>query len=234
MIKAVVFDLDNTLYDYDACNKKAEEQLFDEISETFGIRVSDAMGLLKQAKQNIKNQLGDCVAASHNRLLYMQNICEQAGKNPLLYAMKFYDVYWNAMLENMRLYDYAEPLFQELRDRDIKIGILTDLTAHIQYRKIARLGLTERVDYLVTSEEAGAEKPSEKMFALMLGKMGVRPEEALMIGDSMTKDIDGARRAGMKAFCLEKPEKDISYILEVMQSWNNIGKDVLHGSKIIK
>ena len=198
MIKAIIFDLDNTLYDYDSCNAIAEKKLFKEISLDFEIPEEKIPELYQCVKNHVKMAIGNEVAASHNRLLYMQDICEKLGRNPLLYAMKFYDVYWNAMLDNMKLFDYVEPLIEEARKRGIKIGILTDLTAHIQYRKIIKLGLAEKIDYLVTSEEAGVEKPSEKIFLKMLGKMRVEPYEALMIGDSYEKDILGAKKVGME------------------------------------
>lgn len=211
-IKAVVFDLDNTLYDYDACNIMAEKNLFKTIASEFSITEDDAKHLLKNAKLNIKNQLGDEVAASHNRLLYMQNICEQVGRNPLKYAMRFYDVYWNTLLDNMMLFDYVQPVLNELKVKNIRIGVLTDLTAHIQYKKLEKLGLCDKIDYLVTSEEAGAEKPSEKMFNLMIKKLGVNPEETLMVGDSEKKDIAGAETVGMKTIVFKKENKMIEEI----------------------
>lgn len=198
MIKAIIFDLDNTLYDYDSCNAIAEKKLFKEISSEFKIPEEKIPELYRCAKNHVKVTLGNEVAASHNRLLYMQDVCEKLGKNPLLYAMKFYDVYWNAMLDNMKLFDYVEPLLGEAGKRGIKIGVLTDLTAHIQYRKILKLGLAEKIDYLVTSEEAGVEKPSEKIFLKMTEKMKIEPYEALMIGDSYEKDILGAKKVGME------------------------------------
>ena len=203
MINAVVFDLDNTLYDYDKCNLIAEERLFCLIAEEFDISKAQAQNLLKTAKLNIKYQLDEDVAASHNRLLYMQNICEQIGKNPLHYAMQFYNCYWDTMLENMELFDYVLPFVSELRAKGIKIGILTDLTAHIQYRKIKKLGLADYIDYLVTSEEAGAEKPSMRMFDRITDKLGLEPNEILMIGDSQKKDIEGAKNCGMQAMLFE-------------------------------
>lgn len=121
----------------------------------------------------------------------------------MLYAMDFYNVYWDTMLENMQLFGYVEPLLEELKESGIKIGILTDLTAHIQYRKLSKLCLSDKIDYLVTSEEAGAEKPSDKMFNLMLDKFGMLSEEVLMVGDSQKKDIDGARNAGMECVLVE-------------------------------
>ena len=185
MIRAVVFDLDNTLYDYDHCNKIAEEILLSVISKEFDISVSEAGHLLKNAKSNVKRILGDGVAASHNRLLYMQNICEQCMQNPFRYAMKFYDTYWDCFLEHMTAFDHVIPVMDQLKKRGIVIGIITDLTAHIQYRKIAKLGLQDYIDHIVTSEEAGIEKPGRRIFELMLQKMELQPEEVLMVGDNI-------------------------------------------------
>lgn len=204
MIKAVVFDLDNTLYDYDLCNEKAERRLFYEIANTFQVDIDESKRLLKNAKKWIKKQLGEEVAASHNRLLYMQNICEQMNALPVKYAMKFYDCYWNTMLMEMRPFSYVVPLFSELKEKNIQIAILTDLTAHIQYRKLDKLGLCEYVDYIVSSEEAGAEKPSSKMFDLIISKIGANVDEVLMVGDSLKKDIEGARNCSIDGIHFDK------------------------------
>ncbi|MGN1167361.1 MAG: HAD family hydrolase [Lachnospiraceae bacterium] len=207
MIKAVIFDLDNTLYSYDKCNVVAEKKLFQLVARELSVSEVEAKSLLKQAKKNVKNQFSDDVAASHNRLLYMQNICEQVGKNPLVYAMEFYNCYWDAMLEEMQPFEYVLPLFQEYKKKDIKIAILTDLTAHIQYRKLQKLGLVDYIDCIVTSEEAGAEKPARCMFELVLSKLHLNADEVLMVGDSQAKDIDGAIRCGIQSI-LFKDERE--------------------------
>jgi putative hydrolase of the HAD superfamily len=77
--------------------------------------------------------------------------------------------------------------------------IVTDMTTHIQIRKIARLGIAPYITHLVTSEEVGAEKPNRRMFETAVGKLGVEIERCLMLGDSLTKDVEGARAAGMTA-----------------------------------
>ena len=213
MLKVVIFDLDNTLYDYEGCNQQAEKCLFKTIADDFAVTPETAKELLKKAKSSIKNRLGDDIAASHNRLLYMQNICEQVGKNPLDYAMKFYDIYWNSMLDQMELFEYVLPLFDQLRNKGIKIAVLTDMTAHIQYRKLEKLRITKYVDCIVTSEEAGAEKPSEKMFELILQKSDAAPKEALMVGDHAVKDIMGAAQLGIPGILYRK---DIEIMKEIV------------------
>ena len=89
------------------------------------------------------------------------------------------------------------------------MGICTDLTVHIQHRKIRKLRIDEYIDAIVTSEEAGVEKPDFKMYNKILEKLDVNPEEALFIGDSLKKDVLGPMEYGMKALWLySKTGKD--------------------------
>ena len=108
------------------------------------------------------------------------------------------------MLDNMFPFSYVVPLFRELKKREIKIAVLTDLTAHIQHRKLKKLGIAQYIDVLVTSEEAGTEKPDLKMFKLVKEKLNMESEELLMIGDSKKKDIEGAEAAGIKGILFDE------------------------------
>ena len=74
------------------------------------------------------------------------------------------------------------------------------MTAQIQYRKIDKLGLSNDIDFMVSSEETGLEKPSPIMFELALKKMNVKANEAAYFGDSLERDIVGAANVGIKPF----------------------------------
>ena len=213
MLKLVIFDLDNTLYDYDYYNVIAEQALYKELQECFGLTLKEAETILYKAKKVVKAQLGN-VASCHNRLLYMQVLCEQLKVKPALYAEKLDGIYWDSFLGDAKLYDYTLPVLKYVREKGLKIGLLTDLTAHIQYRKLSVFEIGEYFDYIVTSEEAGEEKPSEKMFELILRKSGVKPEEALMIGDSLSKDIEGAQKYCIEAIHVIKDMDLLSAIKE--------------------
>lgn len=207
MIKAVIFDLDNTVYDYDFCHNKSMSMLCSYACQSFSLTEEQFYKLFDNAKEDVKNQLGE-VGASHNRILYMQVLSEFIGLPPTKYALAMYDVYWNTMLDNMTLFPYVKELMGYLKSKGIVIAVLTDLTAHIQHRKIQRLGLDNYIDVLVTSEEAGQEKPSKVAFERVIRKLKFEPEEILMIGDSLSKDIKGAEHMGMNAimFSLEDAE----------------------------
>ena len=78
------------------------------------------------------------------------------------------------------------------------------MTAHIQFRKLEKLSLLSFVDFVVTSEEAGCEKPEKSFYELCIEKAGCLPEECLMIGDSLEKDVLGAKTAEMQAMRFHK------------------------------
>jgi len=198
MVKCVFFDLDDTLYNYSLLNERATQSVILAVAEKYGVTDTEAEDAFLTGRQETKKNMPDC-AAQHNRLLYCQKMLEHLGKNPVTDAGYFYGIYWDTILDNMFLNDGAKELIQKLKENKIMFGICTDLTADIQHRKIIRLGLDKYMDYLVTSEEAGWEKPNKAIFKLCITKSGFQPEEIVYIGDSLKKDVEGAIDAGMKA-----------------------------------
>ncbi len=69
------------------------------------------------------------------------------------------------------------------KKNSIKICLITDLTASIQFRKIINTKMDKYIDFVVTSEEAGVEKPDSVIFSLALSKLGLSSGEVIMIGD---------------------------------------------------
>lgn len=207
MLKTVIFDLDNTLYDYDFCDRQATETLMTYLQFEMNIMKSQGLEYLDMAKSIVKSRLGN-VAASHNRMLYMQTICELAGKKPMGHAIDMYDAYWDSFLKNMELFPYVEKLFAILKNQKKKIAILTDLTAQIQHRKIRQLNIERDIDYFVSSEEAGEEKPSSQIFKVIMEKTGCQKDEVIMIGDSLEKDIKGAQKYGINGLWFAKEKAD--------------------------
>lgn len=206
MIRAVIFDLDDTLYGYKALDREAGDRVKKYTCEKLGLAEQVYEEAYVYGRSETKRQLGD-VAASHNRILYFQKMLEYLGVNPMPLSLQIYEIYWGIFLEKMRLFDGAREFMDCMHAQGITMVICTDLTAHIQHRKIEALGIADDIKYLVTSEEAGREKPAPEMFALCLKKLNMAAEEVCYIGDSLTKDIEGAMAAGMRAvqFYPEKP-----------------------------
>lgn len=196
MIKAVIFDIDNTIYDFDKAHRAAMAALGVYMRETFGIEPDETAFLVKKCMDIIAERTGD-QAAQHNRLLRFQCVLEQLGSTDYGKAMEMYHVYWGKVLEVMEPEPGLLPLLARLKARGIKLGIGSDMTAFIQYRKLKKIGVLSYLDFLVVSEEAGAEKPSPRFFDLCLKKAGCAPGECVFIGDSLEKDVIGAAECGL-------------------------------------
>jgi HAD superfamily hydrolase (TIGR01549 family) len=206
MYKGILLDIDNTLYEYEPLHLQAQEAVFKFIHNKFAIDKVTIKIQFKQAKLQIK-QNTPATAASHNRLLYMQNLCELLGLNIFKNSLILYNVYWDTFLENLFLSGGAQQFFASYGH--LPICLVTDLTAHIQHRKVSRLNLSRHADHMVTSEEAGCEKPHPFMFQLALQKLNLQANEVCMIGDSFKKDIEGAARLGIHSYWLCPAEQHI-------------------------
>lgn len=199
MFKGVIFDIDGTLYDYQINDKLAMKNFCAFVEENLGIEEKTFCETYTEARRIIHKRLKD-TAASHSRVLLIQTALELLGKNPFEHVLKLYDVYWDFFLANMKPYDGAAEFLHGLKAAGMKISTCTDMTAHIQYRKIQKLGLAKFFDFMVTSEETGFEKPSPIMFTTALDKMKISANEAAYFGDALDRDIEGAANVGIKPF----------------------------------
>jgi putative hydrolase of the HAD superfamily len=102
---------------------------------------------------------------------------------------------------HFELYDDALPVLDFLRDRGFKIGLLSnssrDLNEFVTHHSL-------RADAVLTSHAHGKTKPHESIFRAMLDLLGVAPAEAVMVGDTVDDDIEGARAVGMRAVLLDR------------------------------
>lgn len=161
---AILFDTDNTLYHYDPVHAAAQAAVRDKVVDMFSISPDEFDRAFKQARDQVKNRLKH-TASSHSRLLYLQRMLEIMGLgSQVLLALDFEQTYWRTFLSNAVLFDGVKDLLDDLRLLGVPTAIVTDLTAQIQFRKVVYFGLDHYFDYIVTSEEAGYDKPHEAPF----------------------------------------------------------------------
>jgi len=98
----------------------------------------------------------------------------------------------------------AAPLLRALRERGIRTGLLsnTHWPRHWHDRILARDGVLDLFDARVYTSELRHTKPHAEAFRAVLGPLGVRPEEAVMVGDRPFDDITGAKALGMRTVLL--------------------------------
>ena len=101
------------------------------------------------------------------------------------------------------LYDDVIPVMQRLREKSLKIGLITNL--EIDMKPIcSKLGLDPYLDFIVTSGEAGSDKPQPEIFIHALNKAGVEAFEAVHVGDQYKIDAVGAMNAGIKPIIIDR------------------------------
>jgi putative hydrolase of the HAD superfamily len=91
----------------------------------------------------------------------------------------------------------AEQVLHRLRSGGVRIGLLTNGAASLQRAKIESSGLGMFFDAAVVSGEIGTGKPEPEIFHHLLERLGTAPDEALMVGNSLARDIMGGKRAGL-------------------------------------
>ncbi len=207
--QGILFDMDNTLYPYDPAHQIAMKAVRDKVSKTFSIQPDAFDQAFNEAKNQIKSRLNG-TAASHSRLLYFQRMLEIIGLgSQILLALDFEQTYWRTFLSHAELFPHVKEFLDDLRLMGISTAIVTDLTAQIQFRKIVYFGLDRYFDHIVTSEEAGFDKPHSAPFQIALKKMNSKGNCFWMIGDHPLNDVKGARQA-ISAITLQKIHTGVS------------------------
>lgn len=195
---AVLFDLDNTLYPYIPAHAAGMAAVKLRAAEGLGTGPEEFEDAIEKARAEIKTRLGP-TASSHSRLLYFQRTLEHLGlRSQVQLSLDFEQTYWDSYLSIAKLRDGVTSFLDQLGRAGIPKVIVTDLTAQIQFQKLVHLGIDGQFEYVVTSEESGADKPDSTGFEIAMDKLSLpsdRGELVWMIGDNLTADIEGARDA---------------------------------------
>lgn len=202
---AVLIDLDDTLYAYSPAHAAGIMAAQEHCEARIGLDPAAFDALYAEAREGVHERLAG-TAACHHRLLYFHRLVESVtGKSDSALSLELEKVYWRKFMATARLFPGARILVEQLRYERIPLALVTDLMAQIQMRKLVYFELEHAFDAVVTSEEAGAEKPDPRIFELAVKKLGLagKSPRIWMIGESATKDIAGAREA-LGAVTLQK------------------------------
>jgi putative hydrolase of the HAD superfamily len=195
--RLVILDLDDTLYDYQSAHSFALNEVFNAINTISKVDKKRILKIYNQSNLNLKKNLKN-TAASHNRFLYFLAICKSLSIN-LDVALRLNKLYWDIFLKRIHVYEGCYKFLRELRKFNIKIALLTDFQSKETFEKLRKLKLTNKFDFIITSEEIGSEKPHKKCFLAACKTANVNKKFAIVIGDNYKKDILGAINLGIFA-----------------------------------
>jgi putative hydrolase of the HAD superfamily len=109
------------------------------------------------------------------------------------------------------LFDDVPDTLKDLKTKGLKLGLLTNLQTEVN-SMCHELGISEYLDFTVTSAEVGADKPQPPIFLKALQLARVNAAEAIHVGDQYQNDVLGARRVGISPILLDRADyyKDIT------------------------
>ena len=195
----IFFDLDRTLWDFDAAAEVAFEMIYDKYElKAKGIPSAHE---LHEVYHPINAKMWELYREDK---ITKDFLCRERFIQPLA----VYDIHDVALADDLgKDYEYFSPRIirlipgtMELLDylkQKYHLHLITNGFQEIQHTKLGGSGLEPYFDTLTVSEEVGVKKPNPEIFHFALRKANAIAEESIMIGDEMAVDIDGARAAGI-------------------------------------
>lgn len=195
MVKAVVFDLDDTLIS----ERQYIESGFKVVSKFIGDKynldndiVFECMNMLfEESSKEVFNRVLDSFKIKYS-------------KEELLYLIKVYREH----TPEIEFFEDVIPTLEMLREKGMKLGIITDGYKETQSRKIEVLKCKELFDEIIITDEFGREfwKPHEKSYKLIAERLGVKLNEMIYVGDNVAKDFVTANNMGIISVCVKRCE----------------------------
>lgn len=210
-MKAVLFDLDNTLYGAQQYFLGA----FEDVSKYLSARHNMPKREIYETVAELWGQKTSMYPYLFDDLLNILHL----GQGSLQDVVKIFNEYAG----RIELYPDVIPTLQELRGRGYKLGIITDGNAERQKRKIESLKLETLLDVIIFTIEVES-KPSSLPFLTALAKLNVKASDAFYVADNPLLDFRGAKEAGIRTIRVLRGEfaqvpwnEDIDFEIEKME-----------------
>ncbi len=217
-MKAVLFDLDDTLFD----RNKAQEEILDRIVHEFreiftGIdkeAITHAFfesDRLMTEEFNAGGPIDEVRIGRSRKFLKILGLSEESAEKITKMYIKSYPTI-NAQVTN------ATIVLRNLAKK-FQLGVISNGSRDVQYQKLKTLGIKDLFRCIVLSEEVGIRKPDPRIFWKATTSLDREPEECLYVGDSYGTDILGAKKVGMLACWFNPkdllPQEDVEPDFEI-------------------
>ncbi|NMH69988.1 HAD-IA family hydrolase [Bacillus sp. RO3] len=188
MIKAALFDLDGTLLNRDASLYAYVIRQYD--------RMHDWLGHIPK-----ESYMKRFIELDQRGYVWKDKVFKH-----LIEEFSIPDITWEELLDDYLLefknsckpFPHLHDMLAELKENDIKLGMITNGYGRFQMDNILSLDIEEYFDEILISEWEGVKKPAREIFRRACERLSVKPMECIFIGDNPENDVYGAQRAGMK------------------------------------
>lgn len=190
MIKAVVFDLDNTLVDFMAMKRQAVDAAIAAMRDAGLMLPAEE---IRQRIDEIYKQKGIEFQNVFDQLLY-----DEFSKIDFKILSSGVIAYRKAREAALVPYPHVYMTLMELTKMQLKLGVVSDAPAREAWLRLCYLNFHHIFDAVITFDDSGERKPAPGPFKKVLQRLGVEARESLMIGDWAERDVVGAKQVGMK------------------------------------
>lgn len=219
--KAIIFDLDNTLHDRRKSFVVYCEKFVEDYSENLYNTSGEVISRMIREDRNGYRTEEDFFSSLLNKLNWREAPDLQELINHKLNLWPVEVIPMNGMVQ----------LLSVVKERNLKVGLLTNGHGHTQRKKMQALNLTSYFDAVRISGEEGVAKPDHSFFDLILNDLQVSASECVMVGDHQDKDIAGGQRLGMTGVWItdgqlwDIPNMEPDYIVTELTQLTNLIKE---------
>jgi len=190
VIRAIVFDLDNTLVDFMKMKAAAVEAAIDGM-------IDAGLALPRDVLRERIDTIYQSQGLEYQRV-FDELIQSELGRiDPKVLASGIV-AYRRGRGAALVLYPHVQMTLLELAKRGIRLGVVSDAPEPQVWLRLCDLGLQHTFDAVVTFDDTRVRKPDAAPFREVLRRLDVTPEESLMIGDWAERDVVGGKSLGMK------------------------------------
>jgi putative hydrolase of the HAD superfamily len=204
-VKAVIFDLDDTLFDHTTSATKALLAWVSDLGSTPSAELVARWFDIEQ--RSFDAWLAGTFTHQGQRRNRLREFLPLIGR-PVPGTDDELDRTFDGFLtwygRHWAAFDDARPALEVARSNGWRVGVLTNGSTLQQNSKLEKIGLADLVDAVCTSQSLGHSKPAVQAYHLTCEALGAEPAETLMIGDNLDLDVLGARAAGLTAAHLDR------------------------------
>jgi len=201
MIRALLFDADDTFYEEKHAKVAGETAVAQQAAKMIGIETASAFHMFKDAKRSVMQSMrGNPLRVEST--LWMRAFA-QAVHLPETATQELTDTYWNAVLSELRPYADTQAVLPLLAQK-FTLLVATNEIRTFAERKLEKTGFLPFIAHVVSASDIGAEKPDVKLFSAALRLAGISPGETAMIGNDPRTDIAGANASGIVSIFLKR------------------------------
>jgi 2-haloalkanoic acid dehalogenase type II len=210
-IKAVSFDVDGTLWDFEGVMRRSLHYVLKELrkSDLTAARMLTVEKMI-EIRDKVANELkGKVIDLEKVRLEAFRRTLREVGRPNDALASHLNEVFFKHRFEDVKLFDDTIPTLKTLQSK-YTIGLVSNSTGCPQQG-----GLKSIFKFLVFSRDCGVEKPDARIFQIALEKVGCSSGQFLHVGDSLQYDVLGASKAGIKCVWLNRKHEKNNLNLKI-------------------